>query len=103
MSDTRVPARVHRVVSTHATYQKSWKLSRPLQTPEKAFIVSVRSNPEPDYHILFDHTNCSVVTRDASGIDGSSIVHLLESQAWMVRVVAKEGVGLARTLLNFGW
>ena len=50
----------------------------------------MRPNPEPNQRAVFQHAHCTPVKINAGGIDRKCGVNLLESQGWMLRILAPE-------------
>lgn len=73
---------------------------RALPLIKKAFVIVVRSNPEPNNRISVPHANRSVVTGDAHGVDRLISVHLLEAKTGMTWILREQLVRFSSPTLD---
>jgi len=73
-----------------------------LQTFQKTVVVGVASDPEPGDRIALEQSDGTVRDGDAHGVHRLPFVDLLELEAGVLRVLAKEGVGFSSGVPNIG-
>lgn len=73
------------------------------ETLEKAVVVVVSADPEPRHRVVLDDSDGAVCDRHASRVDGLSVVDFLELETRVLRVVAKQAVGLSSRVPNVSW
>jgi hypothetical protein len=70
---------------------------------EKAVVVVVVPDPEPDDSFALKKADRSMVARNANGIDGACLAYPLELKPWVPRVEREGSVRIPSLLLNFRW
>ena len=73
-----------------------------LETLEKAIVVGVASDPEPSDFVVLEKPNSTVRERNAHRVHRFLVVDLLELEAWVLRVLAKQAVGFPSGVANLG-
>jgi hypothetical protein len=63
-------------------------------------VFGVRADPEPNDDIVFDDSERAVPKPDAGGVNGSSLVHVLEAEASVVRVLLETAIGFTSPPLD---
>jgi hypothetical protein len=87
-----------RSVPGHCIQETPLKVVRCLERAEEAVVVSVRPDPEPHCHVLFDECNCPPVESDADRVDGLAWVDLAKVESRMLRISKSQLVGLCCSL-----
>jgi len=70
------------------------------KTSDQLIVFGVRSNPEPDDRVAIDECEGTVSESDASSIDRLSRVHLLETEARVVRIDSEAPIGFTGATLD---
>jgi hypothetical protein len=70
---------------------------------EKAVVVVVVADPEPNDSFALKKADCSMVARYANGIHRTCLADPLELKSWMPRVEREGPVGVPSLVLDFRW
>ena len=80
-----------------------WADKVELQTTEEPVVLGVGADPEPSDLVAFPEPEGAVSRRDRNRIERLAGVNLLELQAWVLGVPAKESVRLASRFFDLSW
>lgn len=70
------------------------------QRAEKAIVLGVRANPEPNDDIAVEDTQRTVAESHPCGVDGPGGVDVFEVETWVMRVVLETAVGFTGPALD---
>ena len=73
-----------------------------LKTFQKTIVVGVASDPEPGNFVVLEESNSTVRDRHSHGVHRFLVVDLLELEARVLRVLAKQAVGFPSGVANLG-
>ena len=73
------------------------------QRAEKAIVLGVRADPEPNDDIAFDDADGAMPESHPRSVDWPRRVHVLEAEASMLRVLLETAVGFTGPPLNMIW
>ena len=67
---------------------------RPLELLQELVVIRVGTDPKPDHRISVDCAHGAITNANACRVDCWVGMHLLESQAWVMRIVTKQSISL---------
>lgn len=70
------------------------------QRAQKAIVLGVRADPEPDDDIAVDDAQRAMAEAHPCGVDGPGGVDVFEVETWVMRVVPETAVGFTGPALD---
>ncbi len=80
-----------------------WADRRELQLVKKPVVPRVCANPEPGDLVVFQKADGAVSDGHSSGIDGVTIMNLLEVEAWVPGVFPEQPIRFLGEALDLSW